>query len=387
MKIIIDENIPLAKKCFNTLGDVVLVPGRDLPADVVKDGDVLLVRSITQVNATLLKDSNIKFVGTATIGTDHIDLEYLKENNITFTSAAGCNANSVGEYITLAMLHFAEKLQFDLSTKTVGIIGVGNVGTNVREKAEALGMTVLEHDPPKAATLGGDHWVSFAEAFAADIVTIHVPLEKNGDNPTYHMINASVLSQLKPHQILINAARGSVIDNASFTNYLKETPLAAVLLDVWEKEPTISQAMLTQVDLGSPHIAGYSYDGKINGTTILYNALTTFLGREETITTAQLLSDIPDNHITIDTNEKTMQAVCLEALRSIYDLTFDDKTLRDSILLPQEKRGAAFDHQRKSYRQRLEASHTHITLSPYNDALATTLISIGFNVNSETISG
>ena len=384
MKIIIDENIPLAKKCFKSLGDVHLVPGRDLPAAAVKDGDVLLVRSITQVNAELLDGSNIKFVGTATIGTDHIDLEYLKENDITFTSAAGCNANSVGEYITLAMLYFGEKLRFDLSTKTVGIIGVGNVGANVRDKAKALGMTVLEHDPPKAATLGGDHWVSFAEAFAADIVTIHVSLEKHGDHPTFHMINDTVLNQLKPNQILINAARGGVIDNNHFTDFLKATPLAAVLLDVWEKEPTISEEMLTQVDLGSPHIAGYSYDGKINGTTILYNALTAFLGRSEKITTSQLLNDIDDYPITIDTNNKTTQAVYFEALRSIYDITIDDKTLRESILLPKAQRGGSFDHQRKSYRRRLEASHTTITLVPYSATLAATLKAIGFNVNNDT---
>ena len=180
----------------------------------------------------------------------------------------------------------------------------------------------------------------------------------------------------------MNASRGGVIDNALFTQYLKETPLKAVLLDVWENEPTISTEMLAQVALGSSHIAGYSYDGKINGTTILFNALTSFLGEDTSMTTNELLSDIKDTHVTIDTTGKSNQAVYLAALLAIYDIKVDDQLLRESVLLDTDKRGNAFDQLRKTYARRMEASHCHITLTPFNPTQANTLEAIGFNINS-----
>jgi erythronate-4-phosphate dehydrogenase len=308
MKIVADPNIPFVREAFGALGEIVFVPGRQMDAAIVRDADLLLVRSVTPVNAALLDGSRVKFVATATIGTDHIDLDYLQSRSIGFSSAAGSNANSVAEYVVTAMLEVAHRRKFRLRDKTLGVIGVGNVGTRVSRYAEALGMRVLRNDPPRARTERLTDFVPIERVLSdADIITLHVPLTKEGAHATHHMVAKDTLAALEDRRpILINTSRGAVVDNKALLKAIDGERLGGVVLDVWENEPNISPELLDVVEIGTPHIAGYSFDGKANGTQMIYEAACKFFGIEPsrmskrdsikettTKTYCEMLSNIP----------------------------------------------------------------------------------------------
>jgi len=268
MKIVADSNIPFVQEAFCALGDVVLTPGRHMTPAVVRDADLLLVRSVTPVNAALLDGSRVRFVATATIGTDHVDTAYLGLRGIGFASAAGCNANSVAEYVVAALLELSHCRGFRLRDKTLGVVGVGNVGSKVARYARALGLRVLENDPPRQRREHLPSFVSLEQILAAaDIITLHVPLTRTGPDATFHLF--------EPRRgIIINTSRGAVLDNRK----LVTAPLDALVLDVWEGEPHILPALLDKATIATPHIAGYSFDGKVNGTVMIYQAACRHLG-------------------------------------------------------------------------------------------------------------
>ena len=282
LKIIIDENIAFAKEAFNQFGEIDLLPGNKITNNRLKDADILIVRSVTKVDEVLLKGTPVKFVGTATIGTDHIDLDYLKKNNITFADAKGCNAYSVAEYVIVSLLHLAVKLNLQLKGKTIGIVGVGNIGSKVAAFADALGMEVLLNDPPLQRQGVKRSFVSLNEILEADIITFHVPLNKEGIDKTFHILDENKFSAIKGNTIIINSSRGAVIDNKALLKAIREKNLK-VVLDVWENEPNISIDLLKEVVIGTPHIAGYSWEGKVNGTILIYNALCEYLKTQKTI--------------------------------------------------------------------------------------------------------
>ncbi|MCK5270110.1 MAG: 4-phosphoerythronate dehydrogenase, partial [Sedimentisphaerales bacterium] len=283
MKIVADENIPFVREIFASLGDVLCVSGRQMSAGVLAGADVLLVRSVTKVNEQLLSDSSVRFVGTATIGTDHVDREYLSSREITFVSAAGSNSNSVAEYVITAILILAEKYGWELQGRTLGIIGVGNIGSNIEKKAPALGLKVLPNDPPLQRETGDKRFVSLARVLEeADIITCHVPLTRSGPDATWHLFDQEKLGRLRPDTLLINSSRGAVVDNKELKKQITKGNIGPVVLDVWENEPEIDMGLLDQVAIATPHIAGYSLDGKVNGTVMLYQKLCEFLGTEAT---------------------------------------------------------------------------------------------------------
>ena len=262
MKIVADPNIPFVREAFAALGEIQLVPGRQIRAETVRDAELLLVRSITPVTPALLEGSRVKFVATATIGTDHVDLGYLASRDVGFASASGSNANSVAEYVVAGLLELARRRKFRLREKTLGVVGVGNVGRRVVRYAEALGMRVLQNDPPRQRAEALAHFVSLDRLLAeADIVTAHVPLVREEPEATFHLIDRDVLFSLSRRPILVNTARGAVVDNRALLPAIAGGKLGGVVLDVWENEPDISGELLAVVDLGTPHIAGYSFDG------------------------------------------------------------------------------------------------------------------------------
>ncbi len=261
MKIIADENIPFVAECFSSIGEVEVVPGREITPGVVADADVLLVRSITPVSADLLAPSKVRFVGTATIGFDHIDIEYLSQNKIGFASAPGSNANSAAEYVIAAMLNIGKRHSIDLEGKSIGIIGVGNVGGRVAKKASALGMKLLLNDPPLHRQTGAPKYLSIEKLFDCDFVTLHTPLTFEGEDKTFHLADDKFFKSLKKGCIFINASRGGVVDSSALKAAIEESRLNATVLDVWENEPDIDVELLEMVDIGTPHIAGYSLDG------------------------------------------------------------------------------------------------------------------------------
>ncbi|MCE5339598.1 MAG: 4-phosphoerythronate dehydrogenase PdxB [Planctomycetaceae bacterium] len=374
MKIIADENIPFVKECFSSAGNVTTVHGRKISKDILQDADALLVRSITKVNKDLLDGTNIKFVATATIGFEHIDIDYLKSKNISFASAPGSNANSVAEYVTSTLLNLAEKYHFDISKKSIGIVGVGNVGSRVEKKAKALGMKVVLNDPPLKRLSGDEKYRPLNEILDCDIITLHTPLTKDGIDKTYHLADENFLAAMKDGAILFNTCRGGVHDTAALKKAIATKKLSACVLDVWEKEPDIDVELLEMVDFGTPHIAGYSYDGKVVGMIMIYEAFCRFFNIQAKHTAKDFLPPAQISEIVIK-NEKSP---LLFAVNTLYNISKDDANLRQMKNEPADKRGAYFDSLRKNYPVRREFPNTKVLTD--SKMLKNILEGIGFRV-------
>jgi len=252
VKIVADSNIPFAGEACSKLGDVETVKAGDLSAERLRDCDVLLCRSTRK----MLAGTNVRFVATATIGFDHVDLDYLDRRGIGFASAPGSNANSVSEYMMSALCVLAGRTGRRLREMSIGVVGVGNVGSRVVRKTEALGMRVLQNDPPLERKAGEARFVPIDELMDADIISLHVPLTTDGADATYHMVDDAFLARLKPGATLINSARGAVVDSAALHRAVDSGRLGAAVLDVWENEPLIDMSLVPKVLIGTPHIAG-----------------------------------------------------------------------------------------------------------------------------------
>lgn len=378
MKIVAVENIPYAPEAFREFGEVEVIPDKKLVPGIVRDADLLLVRSTMPITGALLEGSQVKFVGTATIGYDHVDLEYLGRHRIAFASAPGSNSNSVSEYITVALLELAGHYGFDLRTKTLGVIGVGQVGSKVVKKAKALGLTVVQNDPPLARQTGNPVYRTLDEILLADIITLHVPLTKEGADRTYHLVGDRFLARLKPGSILINSSRGAVADTAALHRALDSKKLCAVVCDVWEKEPIIDTGLLKKVFIGTPHIAGHSFDGKVNGTKMLYDAVCAFLHKKPTWDPTPLLPPALCPEIAIPQNKGP--ATLCEIVRRLYNIFRDDADLRKTDALPPAEQGPYFSRLRKDYPVRREFPYTTVRLSSAAAQLKGQLTDLGFNV-------
>jgi len=377
MKIIADENIPCVEQAFASLGEVRLLPGRGMPAAQLRDADVLLVRSVTRVDAALLADSAVRFVGSATIGFDHIDRDYLQQRGIGFATAPGSNATSAAEYVVSALMVLSQQQGFELAGKHVGIIGCGNVGSRVRKKLSALGMHCRVNDPPRQVRGIEDDYCSLAEVVQSDIVTVHVPLEQGGEHPTRHLVNAALLQQLPQGTILINTSRGAVADNHALYQVLVQRPDLSVVLDVWEGEPAINAALLQQVELGTPHIAGYSIDGKLRGTEMIYRAACDYFDQLAAWQVHDALAPAAAHELRLaagDTAFKTIR----KAVLSTYDVRQDDARLRATLALPDTVRALAFDRLRKDYPPRREFAESGVLAGSVDEDIARCLLGLGF---------
>ncbi len=363
MKLVVDENIVQAKEAFSTFGEITFVSGREITNESLLNADILIVRSVTKVNEELLKNTKIKFVGTATIGTDHIDIDYLKKNNIGFSSAAGCNSYSVAEYIFSAITQIAIQNDFKISEKSIGVIGYGNIGTKVVKIAKALGVRVVINDPPKERFSKEQIFSSLKEALSCDIVTFHVPLNIGGVDNTVHLLDEKNINLIKENAILINTSRGPVVDNQVLKNRLKEENNIHVVLDVWEEEPVIDLDLLGMIKIATPHIAGYSYEGKVNGTKIIYDALCNYLK----INKKWLPSPEPvlNNKIEIN-HEENLLTVLKKLFSKSYPIMEDDKLLRKIVSLSEIENPKYFDSLRKNYGIRRELNNYAVLLNKKN---------------------
>ncbi len=382
MKIIADENIPFVAECFSSIGEVETVPGREITPGVVADADVLLVRSITPVGADLLAGSKVRFVGTATIGFDHVDIEYLSQNNIGFASAPGSNANSAAEYVIAALLNIANEHNIQLEGKSIGIIGVGNVGSRVAKKCEALGMKTYLNDPPLQRQTGDSKYLPIEQLFDCDFITLHTPLTYGGEDKTFHLADDKFFKTLKKGCVFINASRGGVVDSSALKAAIEENILRATVLDVWENEPDIDIALLKLVDIGTPHIAGYSLDGKIAGMIMMYKAACEYfeLGFKFDIDSFLPAPAIPE--LKVHTQSVSEQDALLGIVEKIYDIKADDARLRRMLEESAKGRGKYFDSLRKNYPVRREFQNTRIIVEDKNSSLAGKLKGIGFKVEA-----
>lgn len=363
LRILADENIPLTREAFGAFGAVRLVPGRQVTPEAAREADVLLVRSVTRVDAALVEGSPLQFVGSATIGTDHVDLDALHRRGIAFAHAPGSNAESVVEYVLAALLRLAARRDATLRGKTVGVVGCGAIGGRLAARLTAFGMHVLKNDPPLAAKAENPReFVALAEVLAeADVVTLHVPLTRAGRHATYHLFDKTTLNRLKPGAWLINTARGAVVSNTALKDVLEAGRLGAVVLDVWEDEPTPNPDLLRRVALATPHVAGYSYDGKVEGTRMLYHALIHHLGLPPAWDADAALAPAPDDHLALTPPDVARsETAWLDALtRQMIDLPADDTRLRRLLTQPPDEHAAFFSDLRKNYpRRRTFRLHT-----------------------------
>jgi len=384
MKIVADANIPFVKECFSSIGEVTVVGGREITLDVVADADALLVRSITPVDEKLLAGSKVRFVATATIGFDHVDIDFLRRNDIGFTSAPGSNANSAAEYVIAGLLDIGQRYALDLEGRSIGIIGVGNVGSRVAKKCAAMGMAVYLNDPPLQRQTGDAKYLPLEKLFNCDFITFHTPLTFEGPDKTYHLADEKFFKSLRQRCVFINASRGGVVDSSALKSAIRSGRLRAVVLDVWENEPDIDIEFLKMVDLGTPHIAGYSLDGKIAGMIMIYKAACEYFAVEPKFDLEDFLPEPAVPELKVNPNIASDQDALLSAVQKIYRIDKDDTRLRRVLDKPAENRGEYFDSLRKNYPIRREFENTRMIIKNTNSNLAKKLIGIGFKeVKSE----
>lgn len=376
IRIVADHKIPFLKGVLEDVARVDYLPGGQISRDHLLEADALITRTRTKCDRHLLEGTAVRFIASATIGTDHIDQGYCRESGIGVANAPGCNSSSVQQYMVSALLYLMRRRRFDPNRLTLGVIGAGNVGSKVAMAAGALGMKVLLNDPPRERAEGPGGFVELEELQRlSDIVTVHVPLTREGPDPTWHLVSAAFLQQLKPGAVLFNTSRGEVIESKALVSAISEKQLSDVVLDVFEGEPEINRDLLQQLTLATPHIAGYSLDGKANGTAAAVQAVSRFfnLGLDHWVPKGL---PVPDpSELLIDASRDNPQELLWEIYRQTYDITADDRRLREDP--------SAFEALRGSYPPRREPAAYSVRLFQGYKALTDQLEALGFSVLSD----
>lgn len=375
MKIVIDNKIPYIKGALEPFAEVVYLPGAETTPEDVKDADAIITRTRTICNKRLLAGSKVKFIATATIGFDHIDKDYCSSAGIEWTNAPGCNSKSVEQYIASALMVISRKNGYRLDDLTIGVVGVGNVGSKVARVCELMGMKVLLNDPPRARKEGKKDFVDLDEILErSDIITLHTPLNMEGEDKTHHLADESFFLKAEKSPVLINSCRGEVADTESLIEALRSGVISDAVIDCWENEPEIDRVLLELTTLATPHIAGYSKDGKANGTAMSVQAVSRFFNLGADNWECKNV-ELPESvKIRIDGTGKNKQQILEEAILATYDIREDDKRLRDSV--------ETFEKQRGDYPVRRE--FTSYTIYPENipDETLSILKGMGFKIEN-----
>lgn len=373
VRIIADDKIPFLKGVLEPFAEVTYLPGNQINRNTVQGSDALLVRTRTRCDSELLTGTPVKFIGTGTIGFDHIDTDYCEKNNIKWTNAPGCNSSSVQQYISAALLRISAESGFSLKDKTIGIIGVGNVGSKVQKVANAFGMKVILNDPPRERKEGKGIFVSIEQLMSeSDIITLHVPLNMTGQDKTFHLFGNETFSRVKKGSWLINSSRGEVVDTESLKNALTGERIAGAVIDVWEREPEIDIPLMHMSFLATPHIAGYSADGKANGTAMIVKNLCESF---DIPLTDWYPSEVPvpqEPVLTIECNGKSTCDILRKAVNHTYNIVEDDIRLRFDP--------SRFEKERENYPLRREFSYYTINLKDGNEEIEKLLKELGFKV-------
>ncbi|OFY61433.1 MAG: erythronate-4-phosphate dehydrogenase [Bacteroidetes bacterium RBG_13_42_15] len=375
MRIIADDKIPFLKGVLEPFAEVTYLPGNQINRTNIMGSDALLVRTRTRCNSELLAGTPVKYIGTATIGFDHIDTAFCEENNIKWISAPGCNSSSVQQYIAAALLRISAESGLSLKGRTIGIVGVGNVGSKVQNLANVLGMNVLLNDPPRERKEGKNNFVGLDQLLIeSDIITLHVPLNMDGEDRTFHMFNNEVFSKVKRRCWLINSSRGEVVETEALKNALSGERIGGAVIDVWEREPEIDIPLMHMAFLATPHIAGYSADGKANGTAMIVKNLCESFNIP---LTSWYPSEVPGTHdpvLEIDCAGKTSEEIVRKAVNHTYNIVEDDVRLRFDP--------SRFEKERENYPVRREFSYYSINLNDGNEEAEKLLRDLGFKVIS-----
>ncbi len=375
MKILCDINLPLAESLFSRLGDVQMIEGRSLTPEMVHDADLLMIRSTAKMNESLLAGSSVKMIGSGVIGTDHLDQAYLAQAGIPWVNAPGCNAQSVADYWTTAILQLGQVRGITWAGKTVGIIGMGNVGQAVNCRAQALGMTVIGCDP----FIPGQGYVDIDTLLPqCDIITLHTPLTHDGPHPTYHLFAGPRVRKVKPGAVLVNMARGPILESEIVCAAIDHGFLSDAIIDCWEGEPDWSANLASHAFRTTPHVAGHAYEGRINGTIAIYRAACEFVG----VPTGEIppLPAAPCAEITCDAaNYPTDQALLCDITSQVCDIAGDDRRFRAAYTDDPASRRKNFDTLRKTYPLRRLFAASTILLKNATPTLIKTINALGFN--------
>lgn len=378
MKIVADSQIPQVEQALAGIAEVRLCHGREISASMLCDADALLVRSVTRVDRALLEGTKVRYVATATSGTDHIDTGYLQERDIGFDSAHGCNARSVAEYVLSALFVLADQLQFNLFSKTAGIIGCGKVGGVLSQMLSSLDIPCVLNDPPLQKVTGDPGFRSLEEALAADIVSLHVPLTQCGRYPTLNLINAQALSSMKEDAVLVNTARGGVVDETALLQWLQGRE-RSVVLDVWQNEPDINPQTLAGISIGTPHIAGYSLDARMRATAMIHAGLCRYFDVENDWHSGGDWRYIDRHYLAFDGSLSDADIIKMAVLAH-YDIRSDAASLRRLLEIDESKHGYFFDELRRNYPVRREFDATSIKLPRGRETVAEKLRAVGFTL-------
>jgi erythronate-4-phosphate dehydrogenase len=378
VKILCASSVTLGAEAFATLGDIVTLPEQEITPEAVRDCDALITRSKVRVGKPLLAGSRVAFVGTATAGTDHLDLAYLAGRDIAWASAPGCNANSVAEYVVAALLALARRGQSPLAGRTIGLVGVGHVGKRVAELARALGLVPLLNDPPLLAETQDARYRPLDEILPrCDIVSLHVPLSETGPYATRGLAGRAFFERLKPGAWFINASRGEVAPSEALLDARRRGVVARMALDVFEREPACVPGVVQAADLATPHIAGYSYEGKLNGTRMVYRAACNFFEVEPSWKEP---SPAAPRRLALAGRDPGELAVLGQAVRAAYDIEEEDRRLRAVDSADAAAFARHFERLRATYPDRHEFLRTTVTLDKTVARCAGTLRALGFAV-------
>jgi erythronate-4-phosphate dehydrogenase len=378
IKIVADNKIPFLRGVLEPFAEISYLEPSQISKDTVKDVDALIIRTRTKCNKDLLDNSNVKFIATATIGFDHIDTVYCQSKAIEWISAPGCNSSSVQQYIASALLTLAKEKSIQLDKNTLGIVGVGNVGSKIEKLGNILGMNVLLNDPPRERIEGSEKYVSLDHLIEqSDIITFHVPLNKIGIDKTLHLANHDLFEKFNDGKVFLNTSRGEVVKTDSLKRAIKNKKVFACTLDVWENEPDIDIELLNLVDIATPHIAGYATEGKANGTAACVNALNDFfnLGLKQNWYPNNLPVSTKEKEIKIECAGKSKQEIFFECINSTHNIKEDDKRLRESA--------SSFERQRAEYPVRREFNYYDVHLNNAEESIKKAINDLGFNIKNK----
>lgn len=378
LKVIADDKIPFLRDALEPFLDIEYMPGASISNEAVRKADALIIRTRTKCNESLLEGSAVKFIATATIGYDHIDTEYCKKKGISWTNAPGCNSGSVMQYVASAILSWARGKEIDLTERVIGIVGVGNVGQKILKLSEMLDMHIVLNDPPRVREEGLCGFLSLEGVLReADILTLHVPLSKEGVDKTWHLADEKFFRNLNHDTLFVNTSRGEVADTLSLKAALENNHPSAAVLDVWEHEPEIDTGLLEKCYIGTPHIAGYSVDGKANGTRMSVQALSRFfeLGIDEWEPSG--LPEPEDPVLYCDGSGKSFQEILTELVLQTYDVREEIKWLREDV--------TKFEQYRGSYPPRREFPAYRVVTKNMDDNSLRKLRRLGFKITNESL--
>lgn len=373
MKVIADDKIPFLKGVLEPFAKVTYLPGNKIDREVLSDADVLLVRSITICDEALLAGSSVKLIASATIGDDHIDKQFCNAAGISWRTAKGCNANAVVQYVTSALLAVAESNGIELSDRTLGIIGVGDIGSKVAMIGKLLGMQILLNDPPREKVEGGKKFSSLEVIREkADFITLHVPLTFGGEDKTFHLLGVEFFRNLKNKVVLINTSRGAVIETDVLKMALKMENINSLILDVWENEPEIDTGLMEMAALATPHIAGYSLEGKANGTAMVVRAVSAFMD----LPLKNWSPDLPAGRkeIRIDCKGLRQQEILAKLFDRVYPVYVDSENFKS---IP-----GNFEEFRRDYLFRRENKNFEVQMIDGSPEVKKLIEKFGFKIKS-----